>query len=405
MKNIWIINHYAGSISHGMEYRPYYFAKEWVKAGHHVTIVGSSFSHVRSLQPICNSAVSFEEIDGIHYVWYRAPRYSGNSFKRIVNMLLFSFQLLTRNILATKPDIVIDSSTYPLTIWGSHKIAKRFNAKLIFEVHDLWPLTPMELGGYSPWHPFILLLQQAENYAYKNADKVVSLLPCAKEHMVSHGMPPEKFVYIPNGIDLVEWQIAESLPEEHDVCIRKLKAQDKFIFGYTGTLGIANAISYFIEAADLLKDKQNLQFVIVGHGILEKELKSIARRKSLNNVTFLPSVQKKYIPMLLSQMDTLHIAAPRSSLYRFGISPNKLMEYMMAEKPIINAIDAGNDPVEETQCGISVSPEDPEAVAQAVLELMDMSEDQRREMGLRGRRYVMENHDYRVLAHRFLESI
>ena len=388
-----------------MEYRPYYFAREWVKAGHHVTIVGSSFSHLRSSQPICNNSVSFEEIDGIHYVWYRAPSYSGNSYKRVVNMLIFSFQLFTRNFLAAKPDIVIDSSTYPLTIWGSRKIATKFNAKLIFEVHDLWPLTPMELGGYSRWHPFILLLQQAENYAYKNADKVVSLLPRAKEHMVSHGMHPEKFVYIPNGIDLAEWQFTESLPEQHDACIRKLKAQGKFIFGYTGTLGIANAMSYFIEAADLLKDKQNLEFLLVGQGTLEEELKSIVSRKSLNNVTFLPSVQKKYIPMLLSQMNALHIAGQRTTFYRFGISPNKLMEYMMAAKPIINAIDAGNDPIQEARCGISVAPEDPGAIAKAVIELMDMNEEQRKEWGLRGRKYVMENHDYRVLARRFLESI
>lgn len=376
-----------------------------MKAEHHVTIVGSSFSHLRSSQPNCNSTVSFEEADGIHYVWYQAPRYSGNSYKRIVNMLLFSFQLFTRNAIAMKPDIVIDSSTYPLTIWGSRKIAKRFNAKLIFEVHDLWPLTPMELGGYSRWHPFILVLQHAENYAYKNADKVVSLLPRAKEHMVSHGMHPKKFVYIPNGIDLAEWQFSESLPEEHDTSIRKLKAQGKFIFGYTGTLGISNAMNYFIQAADLLKDKKDIQFVMIGQGILEEELKSIVSRKSLNNVTFLPPVQKKYIPMLLSQMDALHIAGQRSTLYRFGISPNKLMEYMMAAKPIINAIDAGNDPVQEARCGISVAPEDPGAIAKAVKELMEMNKERRMEMGLRGQKYVIENHNYSVLAQKFIESI
>lgn len=403
--NILLIDHYAGSPRHGMEFRPYYFAREWVRAGHQVTIIGSSFSHLRSTQPICDNPVSFEEIDGIHYIWFRAPRYFGNSYKRIVNMLLFSMQLLSRNILTINPDVVIDSSTYPLTIWGSRKIAKRFNAKLIFEVHDLWPLTPMELGGYSRWHPFIFVLQQAENYAYKNADRVVSLLPCAKEHMISHGMHAEKFVYIPNGIDLHEWQVTESLPAEHNIVIKQLKAQGKFIVGYAGTIGLSNALEYFIEAADLLKNEKSLHFILVGQGPNLEQLKTVANAKSLENVTFLPPIQKKQIPMLFSLMDALHIAGNRSALYRFGISPNKLMEYMMAAKPIINAICAGNDPVAEAGCGLSIAPEDPTAIVRAVKQMMAMSQEDRAAMGARGREYVMANHDYRVLAKRFLECI
>jgi len=403
--NILLINHYAGSPRHGMEFRPYYFAREWVRAGHHVTIIGSSFSHLRSTQPICDKPVSFEEIDGIRYIWFRAPHYSGNSYKRIVNMLLFSVQLLCRDVLTVTPDIVIDSSTYPLTIWGSRKIAKRFNAKLIFEVHDLWPLTPMELGGYSRWHPFIFVLQQAENYAYKNADRVISLLPCAKEHMMSHGMHPEKFVYIPNGIDLHEWQATASLPAAHHAVINQLKAQEKFIIGYAGSIGLANALDYLVETAALLKNEKSLHFILVGQGPYLEQLKTAATVKSLENVTFLPPIQKKQIPTFFSLMDALHIASQRSELYRFGISPNKMMEYMMAAKPIINAICAGNDPVAEAGCGLSIVPEDPKAIVRAVKQIMAMSPEDRAAMGARGRTYVIAHHDYRVLAKRFLEVI
>jgi len=403
--NILLINHYAGSPRYGMEFRPYYFAREWVRAGHHVTIIGSSFSHLRSTQPICDNPVSFEEIDGVRYIWFRAPRYAGNSYKRIVNMLLFSVQLLSRDNLAGNPNVVIDSSTYPLTIWGSRRIAKRFNAKLIFEVHDLWPLTPMELGGYSHWHPFIFVLQQAENYAYKNADRVVSLLPYAKEHMMSHGMHPEKFVYIPNGIDLHEWQATESLPAAHNVVIKQLKAQEKFIIGYAGSIGLANALVYLVEAAALLKNEKSLHFILVGQGTHLEQMKTAATAKSLENVTFLPPIQKKQIPTFFSLMDALHIASQRSELYRFGISPNKMMEYMMAAKPIINAICAGNDPVAEAGCGLSIAPEDPKAIVRAVKQMMAMSPGDRAAMGERGRKYVIAHHDYRVLAKRFLEVI
>jgi len=388
-----------------MEFRPYYFAREWVRAGHHVTIIGSSFSHLRSTQPICDNPVSFEEIDGIRYIWFRAPRYSGNSYKRIVNMLIFSMQLLGRDILTRNPDVVIDSSTYPLTIWGSRKIAKRFNAKLIFEVHDLWPLTPMELGGYSRWHPFIFILQHAENYAYKNADKVVSLLPCAKEHMISHGMHPEKFAYIPNGIDLHEWQETESLPSEHHAIIKQLKAQEKFIVGYAGSIGLANALDYLFEAAALLKNEKSLHFILVGQGPHLEQLKTAATAKSIDNITFLSPIQKKQIPTLFSLMDALYIGWKKKSIYRFGISPNKLLDYMMAAKPIIHAVEAANDPVAEAGCGLSIAPEDPKAIVRAVKQIMAMSPGDRAAMGERGRKYVIAHHDYRVLAKRFLEVI
>ena len=116
---------------------------------------------------------------------------------------------------------------------------------------------------------------------------------------------------------------------------------------------------------------------------------------------FLDPVNKSAIPTLLSKFDVCYIGGQRTSLYRFGISPNKLMDYMMAAKPIINAIEAGNDPVQEAGCGITVPPENPQAIVNAVRCLMAMSEEDRTEMGLRGQRYVQENHDYRVLAKNF----
>ncbi|MCK5613580.1 glycosyltransferase, partial [Candidatus Pacearchaeota archaeon] len=146
--NILIVNHYAGSKTHGMEFRPYYFAQEWIKAGHNVTIIASSFSHLRFVQPKCSKKISIELIDNIKYVWLKTKPYQGNGFRRVLNMFSFTWQLWSKSFPVEVPDVIIDSSTYPLTIFGSNKIAKRYGAKLIFEVHDLWPLTPMELGGF-----------------------------------------------------------------------------------------------------------------------------------------------------------------------------------------------------------------------------------------------------------------
>jgi len=388
-----------------MEFRPYYLGREWIKLGHNVLIIAASFSHLRTRQPRCEQTITSETIDGIRYFWLRTPGYTGNSWGRIINMLSFSTQILLRNVCIFKPDIIIDSSTYPLTIFGCSKIARKYNAKLIFEVHDLWPLTPVELGGYPRFHPFIIFLEIAERYAYKNSYKVISILPDTKTYMVKHGMHGEKFIYIPNGINLSEWERLDQLTTEYDEFFNELRIGGKFIIGYTGNLGLANAVDSLLKAAVLLRDSSEIHFVIVGDGILEAELKSFAASNNLKNVTFLPSILKKYIPKILSLMDCVYIGAPQKKLYRFGASPNKLLEYMMAGKPIIYAIGTINDPVKAAKCGISVTSENPEAIASAVKQLMRMSDEQRREMGLRGKRYVMENHDYKVLARRFLESI
>jgi len=406
--NILLINHYAGSPQYGMEYRPYYLAREWVKMGHKVVITSASFSHLRSKQPKVNGNISEELIDDIRYIWIKAQSYKGNGLKRILNMLTFVSKLmfLSKRLSSHfKPDIVIASSTYPLDIYPAYLISRFSKAKLIFEVHDLWPLTPIELGGMPKWHPFIVILQIAEDFAYKHADKVISILPKALEHMVSRGLDPKKFVYIPNGIDIEEWQSFNTqLPEGHKEIIEKLKKEVKFLVGYTGSFGVANALDYFVKAASYLKDLP-VALVLVGQGPEKENLQKYVTENNLNNVVFLPPVPKNSIPELLSKMDILYISLRKSPLFRFGISPNKLFDYMMAGKPIINAISAGNDLVAESGCGISIPPEDPVAIAEAIKKLIDMSPLEREEMGRRGREYVIKNHDYKVLAKRFLEAM
>lgn len=166
--NILLINHYAGSDYHGMEFRPYYMAREWVNMGHNVTIIAADFSHLRKKNPNIKEDFEEEIIDGITYVWVKTPEYHGNGVGRIKNISTFMYKLrISYKKVADKykPNAVIASSTYPLDIYPAHRIAKRSNAKLFFEIHDLWPLTPMEIGGYSKNNPAIVLLQRAKSSA------------------------------------------------------------------------------------------------------------------------------------------------------------------------------------------------------------------------------------------------
>ena len=224
-------------------------------------------SHLRTVNPQVKEEYTEEWLDGIRYVWLQTPPYEGNGIKRAFNMFSFVGKLYkykNQIIQVSQPDVVIASSTYPLDTYPAASIAKQTGAKLIFEVHDLWPLSPMVLGGMSPWHPFIFVMQRGENYSMKKVDQVVSILPKANLHLVEHGMKPEKFTHIPNGVDVAEWEGANKpLPDEHSKIIADLKEQGYFLVGYAGSIGPANAMDTLIESAPRMKG-QKVKFVLVG---------------------------------------------------------------------------------------------------------------------------------------------
>jgi glycosyltransferase involved in cell wall biosynthesis len=391
-----------------MEYRPYYLAREWVKSGHQVTIVAASYSHLRLGQPSIDGDVAEEHIDDIRYVWLRTRSYRGNGVRRVWNMATFVRQLRRHEaeVLGTfRPDVVVASSPHPFVIFPARRIARRHDARLVFEVRDLWPLTLIELGGMSARHPFIRLLQWTEDYAYRHADRVVSVLPKADGYMQAHGMAPEKFAYVPNGICVEEWRSVQApLPEEHAAALGKLKQEGRFVVGYVGQHGLSNSLDSFVAAGPLLAETK-AALVLVGQGPQKQQLQAKAAQLGAANVLFLPPVPKQAVPTVLAAMDALFLGWNRQPMYRYGISPNKLMDYLMAAKPVIHAVEAGNDPVAESGAGISCTPEDPVAIAAAVRELAKRTEEQRQVLGQRGFQYVVENHDYAKLARRYMEVI
>jgi len=403
---ILLINHYAGSPKHGMEFRPYYLAREWVRLGHQVLILAASHSHVRSTQP---PGPGGEVIDGVAYCWYRTPAYEGNGLGRVKNIWAFCRQVWSdADALAQSfaPDAVIASSTYPMDIWVARRIAKKAKAKLVYEVHDLWPLSPIELSGMSPRHPFAMLCQKAENDAYRDSDAVVSMLPKVHEHMAAHGLDLNKLSIVPNGITLDEWatDAAEPLDAQIAAHIALQRAAGRRVIGYAGSHGLPNALDVLLDAAKLLKEAP-VAFVLVGGGHERARLEQRVRDEGIANVAMFGAIAKRQIPSLLAAFDIAYIGWQRTPIYRFGIAPNKLMDYMMARRPVLHSVEAGNDPVAEAGAGLTVKPEDARAVAHGVLELIGRSPQELTAMGERGRAFVLANHTYPVLAQRFLAAL
>ena len=388
-KNIWIINQYAGSSNHGMTFRSYFLAKEFIKC-HRVTIFSASFSHVMSNPPSVSKTYTKENIDGVKYIWLKVPTYKqSKSLGRLISMFIFLYRLFFFNAKKSDiPNVIIVSSASPLPIWKAYFWAKRFNAKLIFEVRDIWPMSIMELGGFKKTNPLVVLLQITENFAYRVSDYVVSVLPKAFEHMKHHGLDLPRFKYIPNGIEI------------KNLIKSDINNKDAFKIGYAGTLGIANALKYLIYAANLVKES-NIEIHLLGNGPEKKALMGIVDDNNISNVYFHDAVPKNEVGIFLSKMDVLYIGWHFSKIYRFGISANKLFDYLASAKPIIHSVDAGNDPVLEAKAGISIKPENPKEIANAILELYKMPVSKRNELGNNGREYVEKYHSYEQLAKQY----
>jgi len=303
------------------------------------------------------------------------------------------------------PEIVISSGVTPLDFFGCYRIARLAKAKIIYEVGDLWPLTPIELGGYSKNHPFIRFVQWAENYAYKNTDQLISLLPKAKEYMVLHGLADHKFHHIPNGILMEDWSEFKNkeLWEDYSI-IEDLKRNGKFIIGFTGSHTISNDLYTTLKVAKKLMNT-NIHFVFIGDGPEKPNLINFVNDNSIINVTFLAPVKKYLIPLVLSQMDALYAGTQKKSLYRFGVSLNKIFDYMMSGKPIIQAISAANDIVGDAKCGYSVEAGNVIEISNAIENISKLSDNERRILGLRGQEYVINNNSYDILTNRFLDVI
>jgi glycosyltransferase involved in cell wall biosynthesis len=405
-----LINHYAGSDQMGMEYRPFYLVREWMAAGHEATILAASFSHLRGRQPAIRADLQTTEEEAVQFRWLRAGSYQGNGADRVANVLAFSAKLLAyagRIAREERPDVVICSSTYPLDIHGGKRIAHAANACLVFEVHDLWPLTPILLGGYPRWHPFIQVLQHAEDKAYREADVVVSILPHTRPYMVERGLRPTKFVHIPNGIPasrMLGTAEAPELPPQVSRLIESERAKGRFLIGFAGGLNLNMALETLVAAASSLS-ADGVSFLVAGDGSRAGLLRELVNAAQLENFHLLGRIPKSAVQLFLSRMDALAIPWHRNPLYRYGQSPNKVFDYMLAGKPILQANDASNDLIAEAGCGLTVEPENPAAFADAVKRLRALPEDERRGLGESGRRFVVANHDCAVLARRFLAAL
>lgn len=393
--NILVVNHYVGKPVDGIGGRHYMFAKELIRRGHDVTIISSSYAHGTRTEIHLSAGEQWKRQveEDVPFVWVRTPPYTGNGPGRAWNMLCFGLRInrWAGRFKLERPDVVVGSSPHLFAALGAQRLARRYHVPFVLEIRDLWPETLIELGNLSPRNPGIRVLERIERFLYQSADHIICLLPGGAEHICEKGGRRSKITWIPNGIDL------KSLPTPYP-----RDNGSKLVVMYAGAHGLANGLDSILDTAAILKQEGWSEQVVlrfVGDGPHKARLVERACKEGLDMVQFEPHVPRREIYSLLQEADAFVITLREANLFsRYGVSPNKLFDYLASARPVIFAVDSLNNPVAESGGGITVPPEDPRSMVQAIRRLANMSSQDRWEMGLKGRRYVAQEYDYSKLA-------
>ncbi|MBU2948246.1 glycosyltransferase family 4 protein [Zobellia uliginosa] len=402
-KNIWIINEHLSSpdLSENGHSRHFTLGQEFVKQGYDVTLITSSYSHnpkrevpLKGLMKIVKGNIRTLVIKGFSHE-------SSSSLIRIVNWVLFSIFLFVAPLMKLpKPDIIILSSTPMIPVYNVlfFKIFSR-KTKFIFETRDLWPLTPKSIGNYSEESIFIRILTHLEYKCYSKADYIVSVLRNSDKHIKSIlGSKEFKFKWISNGIDLKGF-VSNQKEKVWSFDGASLK-DNAFVIGYAGTLGKANAMEYVIETFNEFYKDSNCYLVMVGDGGEKQHLMELA--KSNANILFLDSVKREYLMSFYQQCDLLYLSWRDLELYRYGVSANKLFEYMYSKTPILMSCNIPGNIIEEANCGLISEAEDARDIKIKIEEFKRMQISDRLQLGINGREFVVENLTYTKLARDYI---
>lgn len=381
--NIWIFNHYAISPNLPGGTRHYDFSRELIKRGYDISIFASSFHYtlLRETKEYETQNYLIEDVDGVRFIWIKTYPYRRNDVKRVLNMLSYTIRAYWtgRKKIQEKPDIIIGSSVHLFAVYGAYRLSRRFKVPLLVEIRDIWPQTLIEMG-MPKWHPFVIVLRALEKFLYKKAAKIITLLPKSQDYFENQGIRPEKIRLIPNGVDLEKYR-----------CVSASQiASSVFKIMYVGKHGQSDSLKMLLDAAKAIQDsgQDDIRFILIGDGIDKDALINYSVTIDLKNVEFRPSVKKRMVPDVLNEAAVLVSLMQDAAIYRYGVSENKELDYAASAKPIIVVGNPRGNFIEEARCGMVIPPLNPETLAKAVLSLRAMDEQERKNMGRRGREYV-----------------
>lgn len=397
---LWILNHVALKPNESGITRHYDLSNEIVKMGHQVTIFASSFNVFRFQWRNPRKKNYQENVNGVIFEWLWSLPYFGNGPKRFLNWISYFFLAIFRGLKKRKekPDVIVGSSVHLFACLAAYFLSKLLKARYVVEIRDLWPRTLIDFGVLSERHPLSILLGIIEKFVYKKAEKIIVTLPGAEDYIASLGIERNKIYYIPNGIHMSRIEGLANQPSLEGE-INKIRENHEKVAMYVGSHGHANALETIIESAKYLDSKQ-VALVFIGEGAEKSSLKKLAEPYS--NIYFFESIPKEEVLSTLNLADILMVSMLNTSLYKYGISLNKLNDYLLAGKPVIFAGNVLNNIIEASGAGVTVQPEDPMGFAEGIEILLHLSQEDVQQIKDKAFQYVNEHHNIEKLAEKFL---
>jgi glycosyltransferase involved in cell wall biosynthesis len=363
---------------------------ELVQRGHQVTVVASRFHYLTRRDNRAES-VDRDLTGGVRFVWLETGSYAANDHRRVRSMVSFTVRAFLKGLrIRPRPDVVLASSPHLLVGIAGKLLARWHGVPFVFEVRDLWPLALIDLGAVRRGSLTERLLLRLERWCYQWASRVVVVPPHAGRRLAEVGVDPAKAVHVPNFTTLDRLP-REPLPPSLATIIERCAGRR--IVLYAGAEGVSNGLRVVIDALGVLRERYpetyaTLEVILIGDGAERGGLEAAARAAGHDNVQFHAPVPKAAILTALERATLLLVSFADAAVYDYGLSPNKLFDYLYAGRPVLLASRRRDTPVDAADAGRCYVPGAGESLAAAIHELLDLPDAARAEMGLRGRRLV-----------------
>ncbi len=414
--NIWIMNHYAIEMLENRGGRHYWMAEVLKRDGYQPIVFGCNERHNGrgGYYPMNSQWQEQFPPTGVKYILIRSTKYNKNGIGRIINMVVFAFNLVLVSKKYSrkygKPDIIYASSVHPLTVFAAEIIARYFEVPCIGEARDLWPETLVAYGAIKRGSVIANLLYRAEKCMYRRADAMIFTMEGVSDYIKEHKWDKDhggsidlnRVYYINNGVDLEQFDINK---QKYILPDADLDDPNTFCIVYTGSIRRANNLSLLLDAMPYLEDIGNLKILIWGSGNEIEILKEKAQSMGLHNrFVFKGLVNKIYIPSIVCRSDCNIFHWEKSSVNKYGYDYNKLFDYLAAGKIIFSTIQSGHSLLLKKNCGIETNGPTPRDFADGIRRIYMMSAEERAEWGKRARIAAVD-YDFKVLTKKLEEII
>lgn len=382
--------------------RTYEHAKLWVKMGHQVEVVTCAPNHPKGqlYSGYRNALFQRERMDGIDVVrvWTFLAANEGIVL-RSLNYLSFLLSGALQSIRLQHPDVVVSSSPQMFSGLIGYPVSRLKRAPWVLEIRDLWPESIVAVGALR--RGFVVrVLEAVERFAYRRADHIVSVTTSFLTHFESLRVARDKVSVVTNGADLELF----AGPVRDTALASELGLAGKFVAAYVGTHGMAHALSTVLQAADRLRDRDDIRFLLVGSGAEQTSLREQRDAMKLSNVVMLDQQPRSRMPAIWGLAGASIVHLRKTPLF-CTVIPSKIFEAMAMGVPILLGVEGEAAAIViNAKAGLLFEPENAQALAAAVSQLADDRE-QAKHFGESGRSAARERFDRRTLAAGYLKLL